>query len=75
MILTCFLEYGAQTVTVHDVLHRRLDGRWSMTVSAYRKLRIAPPVLSDLLRTQGFAVDAQAGPRGLTRLVCRAARP
>ncbi|MDQ3973356.1 MAG: hypothetical protein M3276_03305 [Actinomycetota bacterium] len=31
-VLTVFLEYGDETVTVHDVLHERHGEEWSLQV-------------------------------------------
>lgn len=69
-ILTCFLEYEAQVVKVHDVLHQRRGDAWEMTVSSYPKLRVQPEQLIDQLRSVGFSVVRQAGLRGMVRLVC-----
>ncbi len=38
-ILTCFLEYGPDTVTVHDVLHERAADGWRMRIGSY----LTPP--------------------------------
>lgn len=40
--LTCFLEYGEETVTVHDLLHERSPEGWALRVSSYPKLRLDP---------------------------------
>ncbi|MEU5963429.1 class I SAM-dependent methyltransferase [Micromonospora parva] len=64
-ILTCFLEYEPDVVTVHDLLHRR-DGHqdWNLSVSSYRKLRIAPEWVADQLTEAGFRdVLSAAAPR------------
>ena len=70
-ILTCFLEYEADVVNVHDVLHERDGDQWRMTVSSYKKLRIEPEELDNLVRRLGFEVQRQVGMRGVVRLVCR----
>lgn len=70
-ILTCFLEYEGSRVTVHDLLHERSGTEWSLRVSAYRKLRLAPEDLVDLLRESGLSVDRSTGPSGMVRLVAR----
>ncbi|MFE0527168.1 class I SAM-dependent methyltransferase [Micromonospora parva] len=54
-ILTCFLEYEPDVVTVHDLLHRRNGHHdWNLSVSSYRKLRIAPQWVVDHLTEAGF---------------------
>jgi hypothetical protein len=41
-ILTCFLEYGEQQVTVYDLLHERESAGWQQRVSSDPKLRLDP---------------------------------
>jgi SAM-dependent methyltransferase len=67
-ILTCFLEYEADTVLVHDMLHEAQDGVWDMRVSAYRKLRLEPSWVKARLESCGFAVEVGAGLSGMVRL-------
>jgi hypothetical protein len=60
-IFTCFLEYEAETVKVHDLVYRRQGSGWVLRQSFYRKLRIADRWLVDRLRDAGFgAVEASA---------------
>lgn len=63
-ILTCFLEDEDTHVRVHDLVHERgADGTWTLRVSSYRKLRIAPDGVRSLLAESGFvniAADQQA---------------
>jgi len=68
-ILTCFLEYGADHVQVHDVLHERTGAAWEMRVSAYRKLRLDPQWVCAELRSLGFTVRLEAGLAGMVRVV------
>lgn len=67
-ILTCFLEYGEQTVTVHDLLHERVNGQWQQRVSSYRKLRLQPEWVAAKLAERGLKVRTGAGPAGMTRV-------
>lgn len=39
-IMTCFLEYGPETVMVHDLLHIRDSEGWTLHKSCYPKLRL-----------------------------------
>lgn len=73
-ILTCFLEYGADHVDVHDVLHERDGSQWKLRVSSYRKLRLSPEWVSSALRTGGFDVFVEPGLSGMVRFIatCRA---
>lgn len=70
-ILTCFLEYTDSHVTVHDLLHAREGSGWSLRVSRYNKLRIAPDWLDSSLQNRGFAVRREAGPFGMIRFVAQ----
>lgn len=68
-ILTCFLEYGAEHVDVHDVLHEREGSNWKLRVSSYRKLRLSPEWVSAALRARGFAVLVEPGLAGMVRVI------
>jgi SAM-dependent methyltransferase len=80
-ILTCFLEYGEDTVTVHDLLHERVNGQsplgtsplprlqWQQRVSSYRKLRLHPEWVAAKLGERGLKVRTGAGPAGMTMVV------
>jgi SAM-dependent methyltransferase len=70
-ILTCFLEYSATSVTVHDLLHERTSAGWTLRVSSYPKLRLNPEWARAALERLGLAASLEAGPRGMTRLVAR----
>jgi SAM-dependent methyltransferase len=72
-ILTCFLEYGETTVTVHDLLHQWTDGGWTLRVSSYPKLRLTPEWARSALERVGLAASLEPGPRGMFRL--RGRRP
>ena len=68
-ILTCFLEYRQDFVTVHDLLNQRHDGEWLQSVSSYPKLRLAPEWVAAKLIEHGLAVRRDAGSNGMVRLV------
>jgi hypothetical protein len=68
-ILTCFLEYAPDFVSVHDVLHERIGSAWRLRVSAYRKLRLSPDCVSATLRASGFSVRVEPGLAGMVRVV------
>jgi SAM-dependent methyltransferase len=67
-ILTCVLEYHAQTITVHDIVHQRSDAGWQMRVSSYSKLRLPPEQLRALLVAQGLSVALRPGRNGMIQL-------
>jgi SAM-dependent methyltransferase len=68
-ILTCFLEYAAEHVDVHDMLHERNGGTWQLRVSTYRKLRLNPQWISASLRDRGFSVRTEPGLAGMIRII------
>ncbi|MBI3481295.1 MAG: class I SAM-dependent methyltransferase [Nitrosomonadales bacterium] len=67
-ILTCFLEYSPDYVTVHDVLHERNGSAWQLRVSAYRKLRLSPGWVTTSLQARGFTVRIEPGLAGMIRV-------
>ncbi|MFE9629730.1 class I SAM-dependent methyltransferase [Streptomyces sp. NPDC006463] len=72
-LLTCFLEYvDEDTVMVHDLLHTRVDGEWSLRTSSYPKLRIGADWLAGQCRCAGLEVAHDAtGARGMRVLHAR----
>jgi len=70
-ILTCFLEYSDDTLTVHDILHERAGSQWTMQVSSYRKLRLTPDWVVRCLESQGLSVLREPGMAGMIRLIAR----
>jgi SAM-dependent methyltransferase len=71
-ILTCFLEYAPDHVTVHDILHERdEEDVWAMNVSAYAKLRLARDGLAGELAARGLEVEVNRFERGWIVLCAR----
>ncbi|MHB8476873.1 MAG: class I SAM-dependent methyltransferase [Steroidobacteraceae bacterium] len=68
-ILTCFLEYGAAHVDVHDLLYERRGPAWQFKVSSYRKLRLSPAWVAGALDEAGFSVRTEPGVSGMVRLI------
>ncbi len=68
-ILTCFLEYGEDIVTVHDLLTERIDNQWVQRVSSYPKLRLAPDWVESALRAAGLKSRRETAPSGMVRVV------
>lgn len=68
-LLTCFLEYDADAVKVHDVFFGSSPEGWYTRVSHYRKLRLSPDFLVACLESSGFSVRRGHGLRGMVRLV------
>jgi SAM-dependent methyltransferase len=68
-ILTCFLEYSADRVTVHDLIHEREKDRWRQRVSSYPKLRLHPERVVERLTKLGFLVGLDIGMSGMVRVM------
>ena len=68
-IFTCFLDYYAEHVEVHDLLHRRESGQWSFSASAYRKLRLSAPRVGALFTDAGLTLELSATEQGLVRII------
>lgn len=71
-VLTCILDYGRTTVTVHDVLQERAGG-WTRRISSYSKLRLAPDWVRATLESLGLVAMLEPGLKGMVRLI--ATRP
>lgn len=70
-ILTCFLEYQADRVTVHDLLHVHEDEGWRVHVGSYPKLRLDQASVLGDLETAGFSVEESTNRQGLITIVAR----
>jgi hypothetical protein len=68
-ILTCYLEYGENTVRVHDLIHRLTAEGWRLSVSSYPKLRLDPAWVARELEDCGLRVQTGAAPGGMIRLI------
>jgi 2-polyprenyl-3-methyl-5-hydroxy-6-metoxy-1,4-benzoquinol methylase len=74
-IMTCFLEYGESTVTVHDLLHEREGTKWRLRTSSHRKLRLSPMWVAEQLSSLGLTVRSDVAPNGMIRISARNASP
>lgn len=70
-ILTCFLEYAADIVTVYDILHERNETGWKLSVSNYPKLRLDPTWVVKELEVHGLIVQQDKTKNGMIRVVAR----
>lgn len=70
-LLTCFLEYQANTVVVHDLLHERDGEQWRFRASAYRKLRLSVDWAQAQLHAAGFTRVEHKPAGRLTGLLAR----
>jgi predicted TPR repeat methyltransferase len=70
-VLTCFLEYGEDTVAVHDILTERKEQEWVQRVSSYPKLRLRPESVMEKLKSLGLKPRRETAPSGMVRIVAR----
>jgi SAM-dependent methyltransferase len=56
-IFTCFLEYEKNHIKVHDMIYKRKHNRWDLKKSYFRKLRIAPQWMEEVLQALGFKIE------------------
>lgn len=54
IIFTCFLEYAAETVKVHDIVYKKTGGEWNLLKSFYQKLRLSEKWVREQLSLCGF---------------------
>lgn len=72
LLMTCVLEYEAQTVKVHDLVHARAPGGgWTFSKSFYRKLRLSPYWVAAEIEQAGLAIAHREAAGGLVTLVAR----
>ena len=72
-ILTCCLETTPSHLVVHDLLHERAGAVWKTSASSYRKIRLRPLWVTEILQSLGFEVHCDADARGMIRVT--AAKP
>lgn len=70
-ILTCFIEYAEDKITVTDLLHKKVNETWVQTVSSYQKLRIFPQQLSSILKNNGFAIQSNQIINGMIHIIAK----
>jgi 2-polyprenyl-3-methyl-5-hydroxy-6-metoxy-1,4-benzoquinol methylase len=70
-IMTCFLEYGVDTVMVHDLIHVRDGDSWKLLKSSYPKLRLHIDEVCRSLEDAGFEVYAMGAVPGMHVLAAR----
>lgn len=68
-IFTCFLEYEPETVKVHDIVYRKIDGDWKLFKSFYRKLRISKEWVEEELIKCGFKLIESGIENGMITII------
>ena len=70
-IFTCFLEYETQHVKVHDIVYEKKKDQWKMKKSAFRKLRISPHWIKEILEMSGYNVATFDIQMGMVTIIAR----
>ena len=55
-ILTCILEYEPEKVKVTDLLYEKTENGWNQKVSSYRKVRITPKEIAEMIENNGMKI-------------------
>lgn len=70
-IFTCFLDYQEEFVHVHDVLYRRINGEWRMSISDYLKLRLDTRQINRQLAALGLEIAATSSMDGMIVVIAK----
>ena len=68
-VFTCFLEYEPDTVKVHDIVYRKIDCKWNLYKSFYRKLRLSNEWVVAKLLECGFKLIESDIENGLITII------
>ena len=55
-ILTCILNYEPEKVKVTDLLYEKTENGWNQQVSSYRKVRITPKEIAEMIENNGMKI-------------------
>ena len=72
-VFTCFLDYADDVVHVHDLLYRKENGSWRLSISDYQKLRLDTAVINAQLVQQGLEIVDTRGHDGMIAVLARKA--
>lgn len=70
IIMTTFVEFFDDRLDVTDIIHTREGGRWQMTASPYRKLRLYDRRVKDLLERNRLKISQETNINGMTYVLC-----
>lgn len=70
-VLTCFLDYTAESVQVTDILHERTAAGWEMRKSSYPKLRLSLEWLTEKITACGCVATKAARDCARIRVTAR----
>ncbi len=70
-IMTCFLEDRGDRVDVHDLIHRREEGVWTLYKSSYPKLRLGEADVRQRLKAASFEIVHSSVDQGQVKMLAR----
>lgn len=68
-IMTCFLEYAADKVTVTDIVYEKNGAHWQQIISSYQKVRLTRNLVLEMLENIGFEIIFNEIERGLCKII------
>lgn len=70
-IMTCFVEDRGEKVEVHDLIHRLVDGEWTLHKGSYSKLRLGQNTVRAQLKSVGYEIVHASTEQGLVKILAR----
>jgi hypothetical protein len=68
-IFTCYLEYEAEHIKVHDLVYEQIDSAWTFNKSFYRKIRIPLKWTTEALLKTGLRIALATLEKGLITII------
>lgn len=68
-IFTCFLEYEADHVKVHDLIYEKNGAEWKLNKSFYRKCRVPFEWAKKTLKEIGYQIEFGNNEKGLATII------
>lgn len=70
-LLTCFLEYSDDYVSVTDLIHYKADDIWNLKTSSYKKVRISAVDVVHFLEKNGLKLVNMTKNKGMVHLIAK----
>lgn len=70
-LLTCFLEYSNDYVSVTDLIHYKADDIWNLKTSSYKKVRISAVDVVYFLEKNGLKLVNMTKNKGMVHLIAK----